>query len=68
MSDLEAILIIEVEEDTEPQRMLEAWSQLVKSGTWKSLQGSYQRGVLKLIEDGWLDKEGNILKPLKEEV
>jgi hypothetical protein len=65
MSDLDAILIIECGPATEAET-LRAWSQLVKSGVYRSLQGSYQRGVARLIDAGYLDAQGNILVELDE--
>jgi hypothetical protein len=37
---------------------------MVKSGTAWSLQGHYGRTASALIEDGWLNREGDILKEL----
>lgn len=43
---------------------LEMFSGMVRSGTAWSLQGHYGRTASALIEAGWLNKEGNILKEL----
>ena len=43
---------------------LEMFSEMVKSGTAWSLQGHYGRTASALIEDGWLNREGDILKEL----
>ena len=43
---------------------LEMFSEMVKSGTAWSLQGHYGKTASALIEDGWLNREGDILKEL----
>jgi hypothetical protein len=43
---------------------LKMFSGLVESGTVWSLQGHYGRTATALIEDGWLNKQGEILKKL----
>lgn len=43
---------------------LEMFSEMVRSGTAWSLQGHYGRTASALIEDGWLNREGDILKEL----
>jgi hypothetical protein len=43
---------------------LEMFSGLVESGTVWSLQGHYGRTATALIEDGWLNRQGEILKEL----
>lgn len=43
---------------------LEMFSEMVRSGTAWSLQGHYGRTANSLIEDGWLNREGDILKEL----
>jgi hypothetical protein len=45
---------------------IEMFSDLIKSGASWSLQGHYGRAANAFIEDGWIDKEGNILKHLKD--
>jgi hypothetical protein len=49
--------------DTE---IIELFSDMVKTDVAWSLQGHYGRAANALIEGGWLDKEGNILKHLKD--
>jgi hypothetical protein len=44
---------------------LEMFSVIVKDGLTYSLQGHYGRTVSALIQDGWLDNKGNILKQLE---
>jgi hypothetical protein len=44
---------------------LELFSVIIKDKLVYSLQGHYGRTANALIQDGWLDKEGNILKELK---
>lgn len=43
---------------------LEMFSEMVRSGTAWSLQGHYGRTATSLIEDGWLNRDGDILKEL----
>jgi len=47
--------------------MLNLFSELVKSGTVWKLQGSYGRTAAALIENGYLDKHGNILRYPEED-
>lgn len=49
--------------DTE---IIEMFSELIKNDMHKWLQGHYGRFASSLIEAGWIDKEGNILKHLKD--
>ena len=46
------------------KEVMELFSDMVKTDVAWSLQGSYGRAASSLIEGGWLDKEGNILKNL----
>ena len=41
---------------------LKLFSELIRTGQVWSLQGCYGRTASALIEDGWLDSKGNILK------
>ena len=43
---------------------LDLFGYLVKTGKVWSLQGCYGRTATALIEDGWLDKQGNITKEI----
>lgn len=43
---------------------LQMFSTLTKEGLQYGLQGHYGRTIFALIQDGWLDREGNILKEL----
>jgi len=45
---------------------LELFSHLVKTGQAWSLQGHYGRTATALIDAGWLDREGKILKEVPE--
>ena len=47
--------------DLSPQETVELFSELVKSGIAWQLQGMYGRYATSLIEDGYLDEEGNVL-------
>ena len=42
------------------QEVVCLFAELVKSGMAWSLQGSYGRTALALIEEGWIDHEGNV--------
>ena len=46
------------------KKTLQLFSYLVKTGKVWSLQGCYGRTATALIEDGWLDRQGNIRKEL----
>ena len=55
--------IIEFESgQLDDQGVLKLFSELVKSGLVWNLQGSYGRMAASLIDAGYLDREGNILK------
>ena len=47
------------------KEIIELFSDMVKTDVAWSLQGHYGRAASALIEGGWLDKEGNILKNLE---
>ena len=44
------------------KKTLQLFSYLIKTGKVWSLQGCYGRTASALIEDGWLDRQGKILK------
>lgn len=44
---------------------LDMFSTIIKEKMQYSLQGHYGRTVTSLIIDGWLDRNGNILKELE---
>lgn len=52
MDDLEAIRIIEEDENADEETTLAAWQQLVNSGLVWRLQGFYGRGASRLLEAG----------------
>jgi len=57
--------IIDYESGTlSDQDTLQMFSYIIKTGKAWSLQGHYGRTASSLIEDGWLDRQGNILKEL----
>lgn len=47
--------------------VLDLFSELVKDGSAYSLQGSYGRMANNLIENGYLDRKGNILEHTNNE-
>ncbi len=52
MDNLDAIMLIEGDEDADEEELLDAWQSLVDSGIVWQLQGSYQRGARQMIEAG----------------
>jgi hypothetical protein len=46
------------------QETLNMYSEIIQHGMQYSLQGHYGRTASALIQDGWLDNNGNILKEL----
>jgi hypothetical protein len=46
------------------QDTLNMYSEIIKNNMQYSLQGHYGRTASALIQDGWLDNKGNILKGL----
>ncbi len=64
ISDVE--LIIDYENgDLSPDMVLVLFSRLIKSGQAWTLQGSYGRMATSLIDNGFIDKKGKILKELE---
>lgn len=61
--------VVEFEQgDMSPERMVRFFAGLVESGMAWKLQGSYGRQAAALIEQGWIDREGNVLKDITQEV
>ena len=56
---LDSIIAYELGELND-QEVVCLFSDLVKSGMAWSLQGSYGRTANALIEEGWIDHEGNV--------
>jgi hypothetical protein len=54
-------------DDLNPYEEAVAWSNIIKSGVWRSLQGWYGRRVNDFIQEGLISKEGKINKELLEE-
>ena len=46
---------------------LELFSELVKTGMAWTLQGSYGRAAMGMIQRGWLDENGNILRSFDDD-
>jgi hypothetical protein len=60
--------IIEYESgELSAEKTLELFSELVKNGHAWSLQGSYGRMAQALIDRGFLDRQGNILRHISED-
>ena len=55
-------LIAYENEELEGMEILRLFQRLIQDGTVWSLQGSYGRMAKRLIETGWLDSSGNILR------
>ena len=60
MTTLDFIIAFESGEVTD-QECIEGFAQLVKSGLAWSLQGTYGRTAVALIEAGLIDRDGNVL-------
>ena len=41
------------------EERLEAWAHIARSGLWKIMQGFYGRTVHTLVDQGYIDFEGN---------
>jgi hypothetical protein len=50
----------------EPAKILELFSELIKTRLVWSLQGSYRRQAQALIEGGYISEQGEILKEIGE--
>ena len=68
MENLDAVMIIETEDNPSMEDYLSAWSQLIETGAVWSLQGSYGRGATSLIERGVISSDGVINWELVEEL
>lgn len=53
--------------DLTPDEIVELFSDLVRNGTAWRLQGHYGRTAGALIQGGWIDDAGNILRRPSEE-
>lgn len=63
MDATDACITIE-QGDAGPEKIMEAWAYLIRTGIVWQLQGFYGRGAEHLIEAGWISPEGEILKNL----
>lgn len=48
-----------------PEKTLKLFAELIKSGKARSLQGHYGRTAQALIESGYIDRQGKILKNIE---
>lgn len=53
--------------ELDAEKTLELFSELIKTGQVWHLQGMYGRTAKRLIEHGYLDIHGNILKNISED-
>jgi hypothetical protein len=65
MCEVDKIMAYEQGEMNE-EEMLQFFAEITKSGLVWNLQGHYGRTASRLIEAGYLDREGNILKDLED--
>lgn len=54
-------------EQATPTQTVQAWSYLIKTGKVWELQGCYGRAAARMITEGYIDKQGNILIDLQDE-
>lgn len=62
MTDLTSKIIEYEDGELEDCEILELFSELIKNGMAWTLQGHYGRTATRLIDAGYLDKEGTILR------
>lgn len=48
------------EESSGAEQTIEAWAYLIKSGMAWTLQGSFGRAAMSMIEQGYITKEGEL--------
>jgi hypothetical protein len=61
-------MIMQYEEGTlDADGTLVLYAELIKTGKAWQLQGSYGRAAVALIDNGWIDEDGNILKRSDDE-
>jgi hypothetical protein len=61
-SSYEACAIVEgfAESDPTNEELIEAWAYLIKTGDCWNLQGFYGREATRLIQQGFVSKEGEV--------
>ena len=60
METIDAVMIIECEDNPEIESYLEAWATLIESGQCWQLQGFYGRTASNLIDEGIISEDGTI--------
>jgi hypothetical protein len=61
MPDVDKIMRYELG-DLSPDETVDFFAELVRTRVAWQLQGSYGRTAAALIDEGWLDDEGNVLR------
>ena len=61
-SSYDACAIVEGFADSDPtnEELIEAWAYLIKTGDCWNLQGFYGREATRLIQQGFVSKEGEV--------
>lgn len=61
-SSYDACVIVEgfAESDPTNEELIEAWAYLIKTGDCWKLQGFYGREATRLIQQGFISKEGEV--------
>jgi len=65
-SDMVDLIMAYEQGNLDDRGTLELFAALIGNGMVWQLQGCYGRQAKRLIDAGWLDREGNILKEIEE--